>query len=563
MKYTIGIIGGGFVGSATALLQNEEQKCLIWDIDQSKRQPPDLSFENFLSISDIFFICVPTPMNIATGECNTTIVEKVISQLKPTNKNIYVRSTVPVGFCEKWQVNFMPEFLTEKNWKQDFFNCQYWILGNNSISTDTFIKQILTNAKNSKNISSDELLICTTNEAEFVKYGRNTFLATKISFFNELENFCNIKKIDYNNVSKLITLDSRIGSSHTQVPGYDGMHGFGGTCLPKDLSSLINQFNSHNVPSFVLKAVQDRNNKIDRTNQDWKNDIGRAVSDLFFGKYTKPLLFMRYNAMPTFCDIHFDVEYHEVKKLYTPNTKLVFFDKIKIFVKTDRLNYFITDILPLIKCNFYLFTGVSDFTPTSYQYQSILNSPFLLKWIAANNENNNVKIINFPIGFTEIDLDTMTDERILNLQNKKIDKISDKIFLPYHGDTNSLRIKLYHMLKNNSKIINVDKLSIQEYYDELSKYKFCFGIFGNGIDIHRIYECIAARTFVIYIGDKAFPLIEELGFIYIHYSIMENFLEDEDCLLELNKLYDKIDWNELQKRLTYKYWSDIIDKNTK
>ena len=72
-------------------------------------------------------------------------------------------------------------------------------------------------------------------------------------------------------------MDSRIGSSHTQVPGPDGLYGFGGTCFPKDLSALISQFDSNNIPSIILKAVQDRNNSIDRPEQDWKQDIGRAI----------------------------------------------------------------------------------------------------------------------------------------------------------------------------------------------------------------------------------------------------------------------------------------------
>ena len=127
MRY-FGIIGGGFVGSATALFQTTNNQCLIWDLDTTKRKPSDLNFDDFLHKSDIFFICVPTPMLAESGECDTRIVEKVIFQLQSTNKNIYVRSTVPIGFCKKWNVNFIPEFLTEKNWRQDFFNCQNWIL---------------------------------------------------------------------------------------------------------------------------------------------------------------------------------------------------------------------------------------------------------------------------------------------------------------------------------------------------------------------------------------------------------------------------------------------------
>lgn len=97
MNPVVGIVGGGFVGSATALLESEKQRVLIWDLDESKRKPADLTLEIFLAECGAYFICVPTPMNLQTGVCNTVIVEKVIAQLKPTGKPIFVRSTVPAG----------------------------------------------------------------------------------------------------------------------------------------------------------------------------------------------------------------------------------------------------------------------------------------------------------------------------------------------------------------------------------------------------------------------------------------------------------------------------------
>jgi len=82
----------------------------------------------------------------------------------------------------------------------------------------------------------------TTDQAEFCKYARNSYLAVKVSFFNEIEQYCNHMDMNYENIRKITTLDERIGSSHTQVPGPDKKKGYGWTCLPKDINSLVFQF---------------------------------------------------------------------------------------------------------------------------------------------------------------------------------------------------------------------------------------------------------------------------------------------------------------------------------
>jgi len=277
---TIGVIGGGFVGTATALLECSDLQVLVWDMDEKRRKPADLTLERFLSESSAFFICVPTPMDLKTGACNTGIVEKVIAMCKPTGNLIYVRSTVPAGCCRKWGVNFMPEFLTEKNWAKDFYECSTWVLGGDTQKEEAakMLQSILTAAKQAGRLVSDRLEICTTVEAEMIKYGRNTFLATKVAFFNEIESLSSALGADYSRVAELLTADPRIGKSHSMVPGHDGQRGFGGTCLPKDISSLIHQFKQAGVRSPVLVAVQQRNDEIDRSQKDWQSDVGRAVS---------------------------------------------------------------------------------------------------------------------------------------------------------------------------------------------------------------------------------------------------------------------------------------------
>ena len=109
-----------------------------------------------------------------------------------------------------------------------------------------------------------------------VKYFINCFLATKVSFANEMKMFCDTLKIDYDKVVEYATYDERLGKSHWAVPGPDGELGFGGHCLPKDLSALLSLCGKLGGHMVVLQAVQNLNNWV-RTNKDWEEMKGRAV----------------------------------------------------------------------------------------------------------------------------------------------------------------------------------------------------------------------------------------------------------------------------------------------
>jgi UDPglucose 6-dehydrogenase len=301
MNIKIGIVGGGFVGNATKKFSFTKKNInsldpriisyVCYDLDPSKRSPPETTFED-LKNTDIIFICVPTPMN-KDGSCYTGIVENVIKQIRDTfnmgvsspqenEPHIVVRSTVPVGFCEKMGVHFMPEFLTEKNWSSDFYNCKNWIIGvNKSVPRWYEFQRLFIEILHLSHINNCILVptntILTTSEAEMVKYMRNCFLAVKVSFANEMEAFCRIRDINYNTIKNAVICDTRIGNSHLDAPGYDGKYGFGGTCLPKDLNSLKFQFDTKHVECPVISAVIYRNDNIDRPEKDWMEDKGRAT----------------------------------------------------------------------------------------------------------------------------------------------------------------------------------------------------------------------------------------------------------------------------------------------
>ena len=109
-----------------------------------------------------------------------------------------------------------------------------------------------------------------------VKYLTNSFLASKVSFANEIYQICEGLKVDYDKVVEYATLDDRLGKSHWQVPGPDGDYGFGGHCFPKDLNALLHLSDNLETDNNVLTAAIETNDKV-RKNRDWESMTGRAV----------------------------------------------------------------------------------------------------------------------------------------------------------------------------------------------------------------------------------------------------------------------------------------------
>jgi UDPglucose 6-dehydrogenase len=111
-----------------------------------------------------------------------------------------------------------------------------------------------------------------------VKYVTNCFLATKVSFANEMYEICQYLDIDYDKVIEYAQRDERLGYSHWMVPGPDGDYGYGGHCFPKDVKALISvamELDS-NVKPIILQAIDEKNNRV-RNDRDWEQQKGRAV----------------------------------------------------------------------------------------------------------------------------------------------------------------------------------------------------------------------------------------------------------------------------------------------
>jgi len=275
----IGIIGNGFVGRATNLLKCPEINIIIYDIIPELCEPAHTTLHD-INKCDLVFLCLPTPMN-HNGNCYTKLLEDSITSI--SNPYKIIRSTVPIGFSNKFSCNFMPEFLTELNWKQDFCESEYYIFGCDNDTSDTSgifkcrVENLFTIALKNKCIKSSKLIWTSTKEAETVKLFKNCFLSAKVSIMNELYDLCIKKSVDYTNVIKYMVMDTRIGVSHCNVPGYNGKRGFGGTCFPKDTHSIYSQYQEEQIISKIFQSILDRNDTIDRKEREWSSDIWRTT----------------------------------------------------------------------------------------------------------------------------------------------------------------------------------------------------------------------------------------------------------------------------------------------
>ena len=284
----IGIVGQGFVGKALKSGFEKHYKIETYDKFIESKSTCDLA--DLVAKSEVIFVCVPTPMD-KDGTCHTGIVEEVVKEIdkwsyaywgnidkKPT---IVIKSTVAPGTTDKLHrkyksvdVIFNPEFLTEANFIDDFKNQNRIILGGIRRGTNK-LRQIY-----SKVFPKTTIVKTSATYAEMVKYFSNCFLATKVSFANEMKQICDGLDLDYDKVVEYATYDERLGKSHWAVPGPDGELGFGGHCLPKDLNALISVAvdNSLGLYINVLSGVLETNNKV-RKNRDWEQMKGRAVID--------------------------------------------------------------------------------------------------------------------------------------------------------------------------------------------------------------------------------------------------------------------------------------------
>jgi UDPglucose 6-dehydrogenase len=243
----IAVIGCGFVGGATLRWFQETHRDVVAH-DPPKGMVADLA------LADILFVCVPTPYT-ASGH-DTSIVDAAVAGI-PGSKVVVVKSTVLPGTTDRLQlahpqhkVLFCPEFLRERTAYDDFVKPDRQVVGITSTDHLAEARQLLSILPVAQRTS-----IVKATVAEMTKYFSNCYLSMKVTFANQVADLCGAAGIDYGEVKQLAEADPRIGRGYLDV-GTDGYRGYGGTCFPKDMRSLVELGERVGSPMTVLEACE-------------------------------------------------------------------------------------------------------------------------------------------------------------------------------------------------------------------------------------------------------------------------------------------------------------------
>ncbi len=274
MTNNIGVIGCGYVGTATAegFAGNPDNK--IYKYDKFKETPHTLS--EVVEESEFIFICVPTPIFSDYSGMDMSIVEEVVGEVaqnaKESGKIVIIKSTSIPGTTKKLadkhpHLNFVmnPEFLTQKNANADFLKPFRTVIGCSNPDIGERVKALYETILP----PGQKYVITDPTSAEVIKYMSNLILASTVLLANEFYELSKKVGANYIDVQKGVEADPRIGT-HLGVPGPDGDVGFGGACFPKDMVGILGLAKKIGVDMSALEAVWKKNLKV-RKHRDWED----------------------------------------------------------------------------------------------------------------------------------------------------------------------------------------------------------------------------------------------------------------------------------------------------